>query len=188
MIFPRTICAHCSSCRKLTRRNGACPVPSWRSISNAGKFPVEQPDPPRVLTKGWSKGGGSNDKWRLADWPHAGLIVMGLAAIVALATAASGYFSSDFLKYQQRGGFLLVCASSVAVAVLAASLPILESGSHGLVALSVVLCVLDLLGTSIAAFLLERPVTVAAMAVAALGLTDHLMRPRAAAMARSIMR
>ena len=72
--------------------------------------------------------------------------------------------------------------------VVAASLPILEGGSHGLVALSVVLCVLDLLGTSIAAFLLERPVTVAAMAVAALGLTDHLMRPRAAAMARSIMR
>jgi hypothetical protein len=127
----------------------------------------------------------TNGDWRY--WPDAGLIVMGLAAIVALATAASGYFSSDS-EISAARGFLLVCASSVAVAVLAASLPILESGSHGLVALSVVLCVLDLLGTSIAAFLLERPVTVAAMAVAALGLTDHLMRPRAAAMARSIMR
>jgi hypothetical protein len=31
-------------------------------------------------------------------------------------------------------------------------------------------------------------VTIAAMAVAALGLTDHLMRPRATAMARSKMR
>jgi hypothetical protein len=127
----------------------------------------------------------TNEDWRY--WPDAGLIVMGLAAIVALAIAVSGYFSSDS-EISAARGFLLVCASSLAVVVVAASLPILEGGSHGLVALYVVLCVLDLLGTSIAAFLLERPVTIAAMAVAALGLTDHLMRPRATAMARSKMR
>jgi hypothetical protein len=127
----------------------------------------------------------TNGDWRY--WPDAGLIVMGLAAIVALAIAVSGYFSSDS-EISAARGFLLVCASSLAVVVVAASLPILEGGSHGLVALSVVLCVLDLLGTAIVAFLLERPVTIAAMAVAALGLTDHLMRPRATAMARSKMR
>jgi hypothetical protein len=27
-----------------------------------GKLPMEQPDRPRVLAKGWSKGGGSNDE------------------------------------------------------------------------------------------------------------------------------
>jgi len=126
-----------------------------------------------------------NDERRY--WPDAGLAVMGLAALVAIAIAVNGYLSSDS-EISAARGFLLVCASSVAVVVVAASLPILEGGSHGFVALSVVLCVLDLLGTSIAAFLLERPVTIAAMAVAALGLTDHLMRPRAAAMARSKMR
>ncbi len=36
-----------------------------------------------------------------------------------------------------------------------------------------------------AAFLLERPATTAAMAVAALGLTDHLLRRHNAAMAPS---
>jgi hypothetical protein len=127
----------------------------------------------------------TNGDWQY--WPDAGLIVMGRAAIVALAIAVSGYFSSDS-EISAARGFLLVCASSVAVVVVAASLPILEGGSHGFVALSVVLCVLDLLGTSIAAFLLERPMTIAAMAVAALGLTDHLMRPRAGATARSKMR
>ncbi|MFY9970027.1 MAG: hypothetical protein WBQ45_17840 [Roseiarcus sp.] len=45
--------------------------------------------------------------------------------------------------------------------------------------------VLDLLGTSMAAFLLERPATIAAMAVAVIGLTDHLLRPHNAAMAPS---
>jgi hypothetical protein len=35
----------------------------------------------------------TNEDWRY--WPDAGLIVMGLAAIVALAIAVSGYFSSD---------------------------------------------------------------------------------------------
>jgi hypothetical protein len=95
----------------------------------------------------------TNEDWRY--WPDAGLIVMGLAAIVALAIAVSGYFSSDS-EISAARGFLLVCASSLAVVVVAASLPILEGGSHGLVALYVVLCVLDLLGTSIAAFLLER--------------------------------
>jgi hypothetical protein len=119
----------------------------------------------------------TNGDWRY--WPDAGLIVMGLAAIVALAIAVSGYFSSDS-EISAARGFLLVCASSLAVVVVAASLPILEGGSHGLVAL--------LLGTSIAAFLLERPVTIAAMAVAALGLTDHLLRPRATAKAPSKMR
>jgi hypothetical protein len=109
-------------------------------------------------------------------WPDAGLSVMGLAAIVALSVGVSGYLSSD-LEITAARGFLLVCASSLALAVVAASLPILEGGSHGPVALFVVLCVLDLLGTSITAFLLERPATIAAMAVAALGLTDHLMRP-----------
>src|SRR5208282_6770855 len=114
-------------------------------------------------------------------WPDAGLTVMGLAAIVALAISVSGHLSADSQISATRG-FLLVCASSLA---LAASLPVLEGGSRGLVALFVLLCVLDLLGASIAAFLLERPVTIAAMAVAALGLTDHLMRPQVAAMAPS---
>jgi hypothetical protein len=112
-------------------------------------------------------------------WLDAGLTVMGLAAIAALAIGASGYFSSE------AHGFLVVCALSLALAAAAASLPILEGGSRSLVALFVVLCVLDLLGTSIAAFLLERPATIAVMAVAALGLTDHLLRPRVAAMAPS---
>jgi len=120
-------------------------------------------------------------------WPDAGLTVMGLAALVALAIGVSGYLSPDS-EISAARGFLLLCASSLAVVVVAASLPILECGSRGLVAFSVVLCLLDLLGTSIAASLLERPVTIAAMAVAALGLTDHLMRPRAAATARSRIR
>jgi hypothetical protein len=50
-------------------------------------------------------------------------------------------------------------------------------------ALSVVLCLLDLSGTSIAASL-EPPLTIAAMAIAALRITDQLMRPRALATAR----
>ena len=116
-------------------------------------------------------------------WPDAGLAVMGLAALVALAIAVSGYLSPDS-EISAASAFLLVCASSLAVAVVASALPILEVGSHGVVVISVVVCVLDLLGISIAAFLLERPVAIAAMAVAALGLTDHLMRPRAAAMGR----
>ena len=71
----------------------------------------------------------TNGDWRY--WPDAGLIVMGLAAIVALAIAVSGYFSSDS-EISAARGFLLVCASSLAVVVVAASLPILEGGSHGL--------------------------------------------------------
>jgi hypothetical protein len=50
-------------------------------------------------------------------------------------------------------------------------------------ALSVVLCLLDPSGTSIAASL-EPPLTIAAMAIAALRLTDQLRRPRALATAR----
>ncbi|MBV8104486.1 MAG: hypothetical protein JO223_07665 [Hyphomicrobiales bacterium] len=123
----------------------------------------------------------NDDRW---CWPDAGLTVMGLAAIVALMIGASGYLSPD-LEITATRGFLFVCALSLALVVVAASLPILERGSHGPVAFFAVLCVLDLLGTSIAAFLLERPATIAAMAVAALGLTDHLMRPRAVATARS---
>ena len=119
--------------------------------------------------------------------PDTGLTVMGLAAMVALAISVSGYLSSNSQISATRG-FLLVCALSLALVVVAASLPILEGGSHGPVALFVVLCVLDLLGTSIAAFLLERPATTTAMAVAALGLTDHLMRPRVVAMAASKVR
>src|SRR5271165_985685 len=67
--------------------------------------------------------------------PDAGLTVMGLAAIIALAIGVSGYLSSDSQISATRG-FLLVCTSSL-------------------------------------------------MAVAALGLTDHLMRPLVAAMAAS---
>ncbi len=37
----------------------------------------------------------------------------------------------------------------------------------------------------VAAFLPERPLTIAAMMVAALGLTDHVFRPRAATMVPS---
>ncbi len=117
-------------------------------------------------------------------WPDAGLTVMGLAAIVALAIGVSGYLSSDS-EISATRGFLLVCASSLTLVVVAASLPILEGASRGVVALFVILCVIDLLGTSVAAFLLGRPVTIAAMAVAALGLTDHLMRPQLTAMAHS---
>ncbi len=116
-------------------------------------------------------------------WPDAGLTMMGLAAIVALAVGVSGYLSSDSQISATRG-FLLVCTSSLALVVVAASLPILEGASRGVVALYVILCVLDPLGTSIAAFLLQRPATITAMAVAALGLTDHLMRPRAESKAR----
>ena len=93
---------------------------------------------------------------------------MGLAAMVALAASVSGYLSS-YLQISATRGFLLVCALSLALVVVAASLPILEGGSHGPVALFVVLCVLDLLGTSIAAFLLERPATTTAMAVVGSG-------------------
>jgi hypothetical protein len=118
-----------------------------------------------------------NDERRY--WPDAGLTVMGSAAVFALAIGASGYFSSD------ARGFLLVCVLSLALVAVAASLPILEGGSRSLAALFAGLCVLDLLGTSFAAFLLERPATIAAMAVAALGLTDHLLRPPVAAAAPS---
>ncbi len=123
----------------------------------------------------------ANDNRRC--WPDAGLTVMDLAAIVALAIGVSGYLSSDSQISATRG-FLLVCTSSLALVVVAASLPILEGASRGVVALYVILCVLDPLGTSIAAFLLQRPATITAMAVAALGLTDHLMRPRAESKAR----
>src|SRR5271165_4671984 len=115
-------------------------------------------NPSRVLPEGLSmreEAHVANEDRRY--WPDAGLTVMGLAAIVALAISVSGHLSADSQISATRG-FLLVCASSLA---LAASLPVLEGGSRGLVALFVLLCVLDLLGASIAAFLLERPVTIA---------------------------
>jgi hypothetical protein len=149
---------------------------------------MEQRHPPRVLPNDWSK--GEEAQMMNSDrryWPDAGLTVMGLAAIVTLKIGVSGYLSSD-LEVTATRGFLLVCASSLALVVVAASLPILEGGSHGPVLFFVVLCVLNFLGTSITAFLLERPATIAAMAVAALGLTDHMMRPRAAAMGRFNLR
>lgn len=57
----------------------------------------------------------------------------------------------------------------------------LEGPFQRVLTLFIVICVLDFLGIS----LLERPLTIAAMAAAALGLTNYLMRPRAVATVRS---
>ena len=66
----------------------------------------------------------TNGDWRY--WPDAGLTVMGLVAIVALAIAVSGYLSYDFEMSAARGFLLVcaslwtVCASSLTVVVVAA--------------------------------------------------------------------
>jgi hypothetical protein len=106
---------------------------------------------------------------------RAGSLLMAIASGVGLVIAGAGYLSPDS-GITGTPGALLVVGSSLALLIAALLLPVLAARGDWLHGLFIVLCVLGLLGTGIAAWFLELPLLVAAMVVAAVGLAMHLMR------------
>lgn len=104
-----------------------------------------------------------------------GLVLMGCGAIVALAIASFGYWSPASGITATKGA-LLVCLSAAALLVAAVMVPLLSDHVHWLVVALVALSMVDIMGTAVAGYFLDRPVIVGAMAAAALGLALHLFR------------
>lgn len=97
-----------------------------------------------------------------------------LGAIVSIVN----YFSESS-GIQDTGGALLVIASSLLVAILGWRLA-RASGTGGINALSAGLCLVLLLGTAFAAWLLNSPTLLALMAIGCIGWLMRARRPRTA--------
>jgi len=90
------------------------------------------------------------------------------AAVAALAISIFNYFWTGN-GIHGTAGALLVVVSSVLLAAAAAALLFAGNMGRGLRGTLVVLTVLDIVGTGLAAYFLEAPWLIAAMAVALIG-------------------
>ena len=101
------------------------------------------------------------------------------AAVAALAVSVFNYFWPDNGIHGSAGA-LLVIISTLLMAISAAALLLADGVSRSTRGMLVVLILLDIIGTSLAAYMLEADWLIGAMAAALIGWIVHLLSNRTA--------
>jgi len=104
--------------------------------------------------------------------PAYGLLLLALAAAAGTALSIFAYFHSEAISH--TAGVLLVMCTSAAMAAAALALGTMRCFPRGLRGIGLVLLLIDIFGTGIAAWFLESQVLMAFMGVALLGWILHL--------------
>ncbi|HEY1933277.1 MAG TPA: hypothetical protein VGG99_14795 [Acetobacteraceae bacterium] len=105
--------------------------------------------------------------------PAYGMLLLAAAAAAGTALSIYAYFNSEAINH--TAGVLLVIATTAAMVIAALAVAGLHFLPRWLRALSLVLLLIDVIGTGIAAWFLETQLLIAFMGVALLGWLLHLI-------------
>lgn len=142
-------------------------------MGNTGRHPTEvKMTETRIRT-------GSGIATGFANPAGAGFLLWIIGALVALGVAAQGYLT-PYSGIDGTGGALLVVVSSALL--LGAGLVVGPGLAAGWLAVTLlVLSLLDVIGTAVAGYFLDRPLIIAGVVLALVGVAlNRLIRPAAA--------